>query len=209
MAGVLLIEKYANKYGKSDYAIILFYNLDKEVYEDPGGHLMTGMSVQESAITELIEESCNLFRLSPFMLNQYVVHKNFHSFPLYVKGPIDIYGNNPIYSKYYHHNRKIIHNSRAPHMYKETDNMRRFYISDLVNSGLFFNRGTVVCPDANGHVRKISSRTVGILKMLFYDGLVSIENGFIFVNILPLYLNINYEYLSSDKPFLNGTIDYF
>lgn len=209
MAGVMLIEKYTNKYGRKDYAIILFYNLNKETYEDPGGHLMNGMTLQESASTELLEESCNLFRIHPSLLNNYVIHKNYCSFLLYVKGPTDIYGNNPIYSKYYHHNRNIIHNSNAPNMYKETDNMRRFYISDLINCGLFFNRENVVCSDANGHVRKISPRTIGVLRMLFYNGLILVNNGFIFINVSPIILKINYDYMSPDKQFLNGTIDYY
>lgn len=209
MAGVLLVEKYANKQGRVDYAVILFYNIDKELYEDPGGGLMTGKTIQESASTELAEESCNLFRIHSSLLQNYVVHKKFHSFLLYVKGPRNIYGNNPIYSKYYHHNRKIIHNSNAPHMFKETDNMRRFYISDLINCGLFFNRSNFVCSDANGHVRKISQRTVGIIQKFFYDGLIYINGGFVFINSSPLTLHINYDYESLDFPFLDDTICYF
>lgn len=209
MAGVLLVEKYTNKIGRIDYAVILFYNIDKELYEDPGGKLMSGKTIQESASTELIEESCNLFRIHSSLLRNYVVYKKFHSFFLFVEGPIDIYGNNPIFSKYYHHNRNIIHNSNAPHMYKETDNMRRFYISDLINCGLFFNRDNFVCSDANGHIRKISQRTVGIIQNLFYDGFLYVNGGFVFVSCPPLTLHINYDYKSTEPVFLDGTICYY
>lgn len=210
MAGVLLVEKYANKQGRVDYAVILFYNINKELYEDTGGGLMDGKTIQESASTELIEESCNLFRIHPSLLRDYTVYRNFYSFLLYVRGPATIHGNNPIYSKYYHHNKNIIHNNdRVPHMFKETDNMRRFYISDLINCGLFFNRDNLVCSDANGHVRKISKRTVGIIQSFFYNGLIYINGGYVFINSQPLTLHINYGYDSLETPFLNNTICYF
>jgi len=209
MAGVLLVEKYRNNFGRIDYAVILFYNIYKDTYEDPGGHLTERKTIQESAAKELIEESCNLFRINPLYLTNHIYYNGYYSFLLYVQGPTDLYGGNPIYSEYYHHNRNFIHYQNAPAEYKETDNMRRFYISDLINCGLLFNKGELICTDANGHIRRISGRTKGILRSFIAHGYIGIINNRIAINFPPLTLGFNPNYQSYKKPFLNGTRSYF
>jgi len=205
----MLIEKYSNHYGREDYALILFYNINKDVYEEPGGHMMENKTIEETASTELMEETCNLFRINPMYLTHHTSYNNYHSFLLYIKGPKDNYGKYPIYSDYYRHNRDIIHNSYAPPQYKETSNMRRFYIVDLVNCGLFFEKGNLMCPDANGNLRKISGRTKTMLRSFFGRGYIDMHSGYININIKPLILGLKPNYQSFKKPFLNGTIAYF
>lgn len=209
MAGVILIEKYKNHFGREDYAVILFYNINKDLYEEPGGHMMENKTVQQTASTELIEETCNLFRINPLYLTHHTSYNNYNSFLLYIKGPKDVYGNHPIFSDYYRHNRDIVHNRNSPHQYKETYNMRRFYISDMINSGLLFNRGEFICVDANGNIRKISGRTKTMLKSFIGRGYITFYNNHVQVNINPLILGFNPNYQSYKKPFLNNTITYF
>lgn len=202
MAGVILVENYKNKFGKQDYAIILFKNIYKNVYEDPGGHLMPKKTIEESAMTELIEESCNTFRINPKYLINHIVSNNYHSFLLYIKGPI--------YSKYYNHNKILIHNNKTtPYQYKETNNIRRFYISDLLNCGLMINKGDLVCNDSNGYIRKISGRTKSVIRSFIGNKFITFNNNKVEINVNPIQLKINNNFTSKTKPFLNGTISYY
>ena len=86
MAGVLLVEKYRNNFGRIDYAVILFYNIYKDTYEDPGGHLTERKTIQESAAKELIEESCNLFRINPLYLKRIIKSDFFEIKKYFSKG---------------------------------------------------------------------------------------------------------------------------
>ena len=87
--------------------------------------------------------------------------------------------------------------------------MRRFYLSDLINCGLLFSKGELVCNDANGHIRRISGRTKAILRAFIGHRYIEIYNNRIIINLRPLTLGLNPNYQSYGKPYLNETICYF
>ena len=218
-AGVLLIERYVNRYNVSDYAFILFKDSRKGKYFEAGGHMELGESIQETAFQELKEESANLFRINPSYSTNIVIHNNYAVFPLFVVGPT--YNMGGIYSKYYKYNLALLHqNPDTPDDFLETINMKRFYISDLVKCGILNNlnmniTSDLICNDANGKAEIISNRTVNIIRQTIRLGIVEVNtNNFEPITIhLPLItLNLNSYYVPiahTGRDFLIGTVAYY
>lgn len=209
MSGVLLIEKFRNRYNIVDYCVILFYNHNRGYYDDPGGHLMKKKTIKESAARELVEETCNLFRINPLYLTDYVNADGYYSFLAYIQGPKNRNGENVLDLNYYYNNRNIIFsNNSAPAHYKETSDVQRFYISDIINNGLFYRSNNhLECNDVNGIIRKISPRAINVLRHCFMYNYLTIIDNKVQVNLRPMTLGF-YPFFES-KSFLNGTSCYF
>lgn len=209
-SGIMLIELYRNKLGREEPALILFRDKYKNLYADAGGHLIPGLNVIESATEELKEESCNLFRIHPVYLQNYVVHNQYLGFAVYIRGPQKL-GRYPIYSKYYKRNNILLnYHPMTPPSFKETNGMKRFYISDLINCGALNVSGDLHCYDADGIPQIIFGRTKGLLREMVRTGLINIVNG-VYINLPIIELKIKKGFMAKDshRQFLNGTTVYY
>lgn len=212
-AGVLLIEKYRNRFGRQEFAVILFKDRRRNNYADAGGKIEIGENILQTAGEELKEESANLFRIHPRFLDKFVVSKSYACFPLVVTGPMQDYGS--IFSKYYKHNLALLHYTYSPDEFKETINMKRFYLVDLINCGImhtdneFSYNSDIICGDAHGEYQSISGRTIGVIRELIKNGTIQFSANMTTINLPLIMLDINPDFMSQNHPFLNHTITYY
>ena len=209
MSGVTLIENYKNKKGRNEYAIILFRNKRSQMYTDAGGFKQANKTINESASEELKEESCNTFRISSRLLTTSVMVRQYKGFLVYIEGPINN-NQHPIYSKYYKFNQNLLTNNKlTPYSFKETDDLTRFYISDLFKNGILTARGNFICRDANGKTRSIDGRAKAIIREAISKQIINISANKININLPKIKLKLHKKYVSPNRTFLNNTITYY
>lgn len=194
-AGVILIENYRinNKY---EPCVILFRNGISGKYSDAGGFVDRGETVKQAAARELKEESLNLFRINPNKLKYAVTHQSYMCYFLGIRGPI--------FSTYYHHNRKILHSPRVPPEWRETDDMIRITIQQFIKSGGLVYSGDIATMDTKGNRVIILGRTKACIREAIRQTIIKM----ILKNSFELNKNVNY----TDKrglTFLNGTKTYW
>lgn len=164
-AGVIFVENYFNGI-RSEPAVILFRGLGKtKLYQDLGGHIDT-TELQKNdpliytAIRESQEESRNCFKLNP----KHMTKQKYIDIPGFRCYFIGI-SQNLFHSANYRNNKRIIDSLNIDPVWKETDDVQRFYISDLIKCGIKNTYSRLVCKDAGkGKKRFVMSRTVFLLK---------------------------------------------
>lgn len=155
--------------------------MDKKDFNSNNPLLMT-------AIREAQEESKNTFKImstnhinNKILKNNTYIDKKFGNTFYYRCFFVYIYSN--VFSKkMFHYNSHIINNSDFSNSWKETNDVQRFYISDLLIYGLLKTNKDFQCIDTNGKIREISYRTLFLLQ----DGIK--KNIHLLVLCKPLYL---------------------
>ena len=189
-AGVVLLEWYNYRVNRvirrSEPAVILFRNPKSGLFSDAGGNLDANESALQCAERELKEESAGLFRIN---LQTAIKHKVRHTFLNHcydafivpVVGPVGV----GIRKEFYEHNIIHLQNTVAPSSYLETDEMTRFFVSDLVSHGLESARGNLKgVPDVYKVKHTIEGRTKAVLRKALADHLLKWNSNSNNVNYL-------------------------
>ena len=164
-SGLMMFELYNGK-----PSVILFKSIrsSKYVYEDLGGvidehDLSTHDPLKSAAIREAFEESRGLINImSPKHIDEYIDHG--HNSTFYRSYLIGV-NLGQFLNDDYSHNKKITDDhERVSNPMKETIDIDRFYISDLVMDGILDSKGSFVTKDTNGRKRTIFKRAADILK---------------------------------------------
>ena len=167
-SGIILIEMYDNHAGKREPAVILFKNRHMNAYADLGGHIdkqdvASGKPLESAARREAFEESAGLIKIHHFKHLPSVKYNNYNCYLAQIKSEL-------LYSKDFHSNLKIILKSNLPYSFRETTDVARFYLSDLIKSGLMSVKGDMPTIDARGNVALITGRSKGILREAIISG---------------------------------------
>jgi len=172
-AGVILCEVYEN-----ELSVILFRSSERRMYEDLGGgldydDLTTENPLKSAAIREAFEESRGLINITePKRMKRYV---DGQFGPRYYRTYLVGINEKSLFSDY-HFNKTIIDkNKKIKSTMKETDDIDRFYVKDLIKGGIMDSVTglSFTTVNVNGESKKIYTRTVDILKLAIRDDLVS------------------------------------
>jgi hypothetical protein len=185
-AGVILFEVY-----NGEPVVILFRNSERGVYEDLGGGLDYDDLIKENplkaaGIREAFEESRGLINIIDPKHMKHYVDGQFG--PRYYRTYLIGINQKTLFNDY-HLNKKIIdkHKKIKPTM-KETDDIDRFYIKDLVKDGIMdsITGLSFMAVNVNGEPKQIYTRTVDMLKLAISDDLVSkiVKNPVEFVELV-------------------------
>lgn len=189
--GIVIIEKFCdNKLGKIEPAVILFKCITW--CADGGGKQSPeDINSKETATRELQEESCNLFKFNPDILN--MVPK------ILIEGNYSLYFvcvDNEINAEYFDDNLLLLKKNNAPRDWKETNKLHKFYISDLKNMDLTGEDILYNVPDIYGNLMNIKSLT----KIGIRDGLINREIKLDCFNLIE-----NLDFREGNNYFTYGT----
>lgn len=172
-SGVLIIEDYYKKNGKIEPCIILVRNKASGEYTEFGGYYEKKHgSLEKTAVTELREESCNLFDINTKYLDDHIdIMANKNTF--YRTYLIKING---VSRKYYLRNVKLIESLyrkgiKISHAWKETNDMVHIPIKNI-NFKKLGERGKIILKDIEGRDIIIRSRIKKVLysiQSIIYD----------------------------------------
>ena len=197
-AGVLLIEHYTARHAisrtilRSGIAVILFREHKTGKFSDAGGASDPNESPECCASRELTEESAGLFWLN---LEDPVVSKTCVRLTSgYTSFIIPVRHQNGIKKRLYTQNLEELYRRAGaaglPHCLKETDDMRRFFIDDLIKHGVLLSTSRrkaadvatppssapqkmFVAPDVYSVPCILSKRVVCVLQKAFSLGFLS------------------------------------
>ena len=207
-AGMLLLEKY-----KNEPVVILFKSnrIDRNnnyiMYEDLGGgidkeDLASDEPLKTTAIREAFEESRGLINIQdPKHIGNKIdgqetyidqKHKDAYYRSYLIGIDHDNLGN--LLTSHYCHNKQIIDKHDIVHgissTMKETSDIDRFYIKDLINDGILnidINNSDInfICRDINNNKRKLFRRTVITLIKAINDKMIKkvIDNPIKFIQL--------------------------
>lgn len=178
-AGVILLENYNSRIQhRSEPAVILFRSSSNGVYGECGGVRDSNESPETTASRELAEESLGTFRID---VEQSVrrgtaglIEYGYLAFVLPVKGPggirRDVYSRNLNLVRQYKRN--------LPPHWTETDDMSRFFVSDLLHAGMLTKRGNLNgVSDVYGNVVTVDGRAKAVLREAYKSGLLSLSGS--------------------------------
>lgn len=194
-AGILLIDLYNNNKGEEKLTTILFESNRKtgKFFEDLGG----GLSKQDiesfyplatCAVREAFEESRGLI----YFQNPLHIGSRVGSNDAYV----DLQTNNNTYYrcyivclkknlinesafKNYYSNIKILDNNKnVPFVMKESHNITRFYIDELIKNGILNTDTHFITKDINNKVCTVYKRTTDIIKAAYKNGIFNIVKNY-------------------------------
>jgi hypothetical protein len=183
-AGLILFENLINDWSRNELAVILFRSTQTGEYEELGGHIDQGdfngaTTLLNTAIREAQEESCNLIHITDSNILNYNMPSSFIEHPyntrvyrcygLFLQNSYEI-SRNLTYN--YSQNSSVLNEQNAAPVYKETNDMQRFYVNDIIP--LLDSNGSITCPDVNGNFQKISGRTKNCLKVMITNKLIDI-----------------------------------
>lgn len=168
--GVILIQKNCdNGNGRIEDAIILFKCAKTNVCSDGGGRKgQDDVTVEDTARRELLEESCNLIQIGDELLK---ISPRYHwtNYTCYF-----VVINENISHTDYIKNLKTLRINNAPSDWRETNGLRKFYLSDLQNSKDRFE----MIPDIYGKSFSLRHRTfVAIKGGLFGSTAIQIQQN--------------------------------
>jgi len=167
-SGVLIIEDYYKKNGQIIPCILVVQNRASGLFSDFGGtYELKHKTIKNTSYYELLEESCNLFNISPKFYNYYVNVNTDKQNEFYRSYVIKI---NSVSRKYFLHNKRTIdklHRSgrHIPRYWRETNNISHIPINNI-NFNSLNQRGTINLTDIDGNLIPISGR----LKRILYNG---------------------------------------
>lgn len=214
-AGIMLFERLYRSNGREEPVVILFRSTLTGEYEELGGNVeMIDYAGEKTLIRtakrEAKEESLNLFNFDKV---------NFDTIYGGISRNVDREINKEIYRCYaiclaenqgndkwkrmYDYNRMKINETSAPSAWKETNDMQRFFISDLMSCISMNNRGSISVKDTGNVTRIISGRTKNCLKLMLegymYTGRSILDGALLnarsVVNVKNDVSDVNYPYL--------------
>ncbi len=187
-SGIILVEIYNNRAGRKEPAVILFKSIRKEggiVYEGLGGRIDSSDLLHKyplviTARREAYEESRGLISFSsakhigaPIKGNNIFVDRKYgeYYYRAYFVGI-----RSGVFSKKDYINNKIILDSikNVYHAMKETHDVTRFYIRDLIKSGLLTEKNNLTTVDAYGKKATIFMRTVSLIRNAYKKGILNL-----------------------------------
>lgn len=212
-ASTIIVEQnYINKKNIKGPTIILFRDTKWNTYIEPGGRIDKKENNKRSfdeiliktAQRELREETLNTFNISESVFKNLLYIDNFdkirnkfgRAFFLCLK-------ENSFNEEVYHHNKKIIFNQEITSnniVWRETNDVNRFFISDLQKCLKNYEGFDVICNDVNGNENTIYYNTASIIS----DGFKQNIFGDVFKNCI----HINKIKWEGDESFLNDTMTY-
>tara|TARA_A100001015_G_scaffold72199_1_gene80112 strand:+ start:2545 stop:3159 length:615 start_codon:yes stop_codon:yes gene_type:complete len=181
-AGILILENF------NDEWIVTLFKDHTKTYADIGGlYESKHVSIKDTAIQELVEESRNLFKINnkDLLKNYLDIKYNKYKDDYYRVYFLNITQNSKLLADYntiFENNKYIIDNDKDySKCWKETTKMKRFYLKDLIK----FKTN-----DINGINHKIRTRVKDIIKYIN-----KLDN---FEMIIPDSLNLKKVY-NKDK----------
>jgi len=216
-AGVILFERlYRSFNGREEPAVILFRSTLTGEYEELGGGIDLEDFAGEGTLArtskrEAKEESYNLFNLDKTdLLSMYGgIQRNIDRevnnqiYRCYAVGIAENQGNDR-WESFYEQNKSLLNTRVTSSSWKETNDMKRFFLSDLNNVISAGIHGSISVMDVNGSIRTITGRTKACLRQML--------NGYGFTgrSVADLALSnprsvVNVRNDSPDKHFLVGT----
>jgi len=177
-AGVILMEIYNGK-----LAFTMYNNQSTGRYDCPGGKIDNPtLSLEQTAVKELREESLNMFNVDPRYLGPFVDisagHKMYRGYLLFIQGPIDKRGAHPLFSEVYYQNKKILSTSnfsphtRPPHSWSETNDIARVYVGQFIEDLKSGHHNNLLTTDAKGRSIIINGRDVKLIIAAINSGLI-------------------------------------
>ena len=208
---IIVEESYNNNNGRDEPAIILFFCDKWGTFVEPGGRIeKLNMDLDdiliETAKRELIEESLNSIDInrSTLMDSAYIDFNDKKTkfcsrvFTIGIKG-------NQFDNNYYYENKEIILKNNVSSVWKETTNVERFYISDIIKSidnmnDEYYKYDNVDCMNVHGEICNMYYRTIGMLQQL-------ITKNLIYEALIKPKEMISYDYYPHKftEKFLTGT----
>jgi hypothetical protein len=210
-ASTLIVEKNFYSQIANGPTVILFKDTKWKTFIEPGGRIDRDVKIEDfnqvlidTAVRELREETLNTFNF----------HKNLFKNALYIDSYDKIrktYGRtfilclneNSFDETVYEHNKKLLFNQEATNdniVWRETNDVNRFFISDLEKCLQYYKGFDVICSDVNGLKNKIYYNTANII----YSALK--QN--IYEKVLQKPIDIKKDNLANNELFLKGTITY-
>ena len=163
-AGTVLVEWYKQKGGRSGLSVILFRENGK--YTDAGGKRDTNNGVMDSSLItaqrELKEESLGLFRLDISKMSYDIIRP----WPYYEAYFVPVKCDKGISKEYYKANYGVTQkNNSLPSCWKETDDMTRFFLEDLIDAGIMNTLGDLSnASDVYGSLMTIDGRAKAAIR---------------------------------------------
>ncbi|ARF11509.1 hypothetical protein Klosneuvirus_1_366 [Klosneuvirus KNV1] len=181
-ASIILIEEsYDNNNGRDEPTIILFYETKWNTYTEPGGRIdIKGDNFDqillETAMREIREETLNTIFIDQKLLenSKYIDFYNQKN-KMYNRVFVISIKTNGFKKNIYDDNKDLLSGKDIPSMWKETSNVNRFYISDLLDciKGQDYNYfDNIPCHDAHNNKTFIYYRTMGIIDMIIKENIL-------------------------------------
>lgn len=179
-AGIMLFERlYVNSIsGREEPAVILFRSSLTGEYEELGGGIEPEDFNSENTLIitakrEAKEESYNLFDFDRVDysstyggINRYYDREvGTNTYRCYAICLAENQGNDQ-WKQMYETNKTLINSKSTPSSWRETNDMQRFFISDLQSCLSTKKRGSITTIDASGAVRTIAGRTKACLRYM-------------------------------------------
>lgn len=181
-AGVILVEHYilrhplSNAVTRSGLTVILFREKRTGRYSDAGGANNGGESAEQCASRELLEESVGLFDID--LDDPKITRCRISLSSGYTAFVLPVRHHNGVQKRYYVENLKSTAAAEVPYYMKETDDMRRFFVEDLVNAGMMScnsrKAALITIPDAvDQSMCMLSKRTVCVIQKAYAHDLLA------------------------------------
>lgn len=216
-AGIMLLERLykSQTNGREEPSVILFRSTLTGEYEELGGSIDASDFAGENTLLrtakrEAKEESCNLFNLDRVDISSMYggINRNIDRevdreiYRCYAVCLAENQGNDQ-WKRMYDYNRVKINATPAHNSWKETNDMRRFFLSDLMSCISMGTRGSITIADAEGIVRTIVGRTKACLKLMLHGYMftgrsvidMALSNARSVVNVKNDVLDNNYPFL--------------
>ena len=179
-AGVILVENYYNNYNDKmhkgtvatgprgsdiqSYAFVLFRDVHTRKYSDGGGGVdASDITLENTAVRELKEESCNLFRLHSSTLVDKAIKVKHYDYSGYF---LRIYNPGNTFTADYTYNYNLIRSRLPrPHAWLETDAICRVYIGQLLLSDVLSARGDLITLDSLFNPITIDGKTKALIRL--------------------------------------------
>lgn len=181
-AGMTFIENFTDNNGVVKPVLSLFHDKKENNYCEIGGKVdekESGVWRPDitAAIREVDEEAAKLIRfkdskhfsskyngnIEPYIRTKYGFY---HSFVVAFS-----FDSDTISDSDYQSNRQILETNHENNSFFEMDHISRFYLRDIESAVLNFKRKAIPCPDVNGNICYISSRSSMVFKAAVETGL--------------------------------------
>jgi len=177
-AGVVIVENYYTKNGKKIPCILVAKDINRDKFIDFGGRYEYGHdNLQTTAHHELREESCNLFNISPQVLQLMPYSDSKYQSHYYRTYFIKING---VSRKMYYNNLRTLRKNNAPNCWLETNSIAHVPFENIPLEQLMYDQD-IVTTDIDGTQVVLHNR---LRQCLFhgYGSALDALNGKIVIN---------------------------
>ena len=184
-SGIILVDKYNNNKGRNELAIILFKSQRNNMiyYEDLGGGIDNDDLIHENpliitASREAYEESRGLISIKPHHIKSKIDDKSIfvdirarnHNYRGYVIG---LPPNTFLIEDYIFNKKVTENNNKIKNNMKETHDVTRFYMKDLLKDELLNNK-QLIAKDVNNNEFMIFDRSKKIIRKAYEQGIFNL-----------------------------------